>query len=483
MKHIDEQTLELLVLADIKAKKHERQIRKHLAGCVGCANIHAEIRDYYENIRLEGSDAPSLKTVMAQRSHVRNRGGLEPYFAPPETEVVKYTEVRSPSVWQRVGRYGSQHPVITSTFAFAVLAAAITLYSVFAVSRGNIGYYYYNTSGHRLEAYSVSNKLLWALPAFNLPQTTNAGNRMNTTLTTVADLGNNGKNDIVTVMSIGDEAPRAGIKVIDSRGDVVKKFTFGNLNVAYRGVHYDTPFGPVAIFKEHMPDGKLNLFVTGNDVRSPTFLARLDSHLRVIGKYWHYGSINAYPVDGYDGSPKEIVVTGCHDVDDIEGKDYDFMSILDPSKLVGDQESSATPGFGLKTSSAELYYVRFPLTDLERATGKRLTVALEREPRDSVLYVGLTSDANMAAPKAFGFDYVFRRKDMSVREVKFIMPAVRTYAEFKREGKVHGTFDERYLENLKDGVRYWDGKEWVKKATRIRHLPDERKSAEVRRQK
>ena len=58
-------------------------------------------------------------------------------------------------------------------------------------------------------------------------------------------------------------------------------------------------------------------------------------------------------------------------------------------------------------------------------------------------------------------------KDLKVMEVKFTSVTLETYATLKTEGKVHGTFDKEYLEDLKNGVEYWNGQEWVKEATEI----------------
>ena len=42
------------------------------------------------------------------------------------------------------------------------------------------------------------------------------------------------------------------------------------------------------------------------------------------------------------------------------------------------------------------------------------------------------------------------------------------YQRKVRDGLVAGKIDAAYLTALKDGVRYWDGEQWVKEAVRIR---------------
>lgn len=469
MKHLDEHTLDLLAIKGGRAANHDREVEEHLAECSRCRQMLEKITAYYAE-----AEAEARKHVEDRNSNVRSvtrrrRTEPAPNFSVPRRFSPRYVEISFPSMWHRAGRYVSDHPVVSSFLAAALIGACFLLFSYINARRANISYYYYNRAGHRLEAYSASNKLLWSLPSFALPPDLKNDKRILTKMTTVTDLNGDGRNEIVTIVPIGNEAPRTNVKVIDSRASIVKTFTFGKMNVSYKGVHYDTPFGPTAIFKETMPDGKPNLFVIANNRRSPNVLARLDGNLKIIGEYWHYGAMGAYPIRGFDGSTRELILTGCHDVDDMQGKGYDFMAILDPSRLIGDGESSATQGFGFKPSPAEQYYIRFPLTDMGEATNQRLHALPLGWPSDSVIYVALQTDFPITSTRFFGFTYVFNRRNMSVREVKFIMHTPRTYGMLKREGKVHGTFDEQYLDNLKNGVRYWNGKEWVKRAAKVNH--------------
>lgn len=45
----------------------------------------------------------------------------------------------------------------------------------------------------------------------------------------------------------------------------------------------------------------------------------------------------------------------------------------------------------------------------------------------------------------------------------------RLHEELRRQGKITSTLDQAYLENLRQGVRYWDGSQWVKQVTKVKH--------------
>lgn len=475
MTHIDEHTLELFVLGDAGVHKREREIRTHLNECEGCSALFREIADYYEEVAREEQRPVQGSVDLNRRALVRKRNELEPYFEVPRGGPVAVAEVLQPSVWSRASRFTREHPAKTILGLLALTIVSLFSFRALSSESDNPAYFHLDSTNEKVSVYNSQNKLLWSIPCFDLKGFAEFDAEFNFTRTVIADLDGRGKNELVTSLPVGNQSWPYGISIINSRGKIVRIFRFPPMHVSFRGVDYDSPFSAYGLLKDRLPNGKLNLFVVGNNERSPSLVARLDNTLKIEGEYWHYGAIGAWLVENYARSGKELVVAGTDDNLDIQGKSYNFMAILDPDKLSGNSESSATPGFGFEKSPAELYYIRFPETDLARVAHKRLEAGVEREPQDSVFYLGLKSSRNMSDPGSFGFDFVFEKKNMSVREVKFIMPTAETYRLLKEEGKVHGAFNQEYLNRLRDGVRYWTGKRWVKEPTRIVH-PDRTES-------
>ncbi|MFA6438579.1 MAG: hypothetical protein WCX28_04680, partial [Bacteriovoracaceae bacterium] len=96
------------------------------------------------------------------------------------------------------------------------------------------------------------------------------------------------------------------------------------------------------------------------------------------------------------------------------------------------------------------------------------TIAFENEELFS-LQLNVSSDDN--AIEFFGFTYSFKKSDLSVIDIKYNTATARVFDNLKKQGKIKGTFDKAYLDNLKKGVEYWDGDRWVKKPTLILHPP------------
>lgn len=467
MKHIDEHTLELLVLGDPIVRSKEAEIRAHLVDCIGCNAIYEEMRSYYEDVKGEFSDA-SRPSPGSSKAIAVQRKTIEPYFEPIESDAMVLSEVGKPTLWHRLGSFGRGHPVMSSSFAVVFLALLVFGVKSFIKFPENPSYYYYNTNTNAVDIYSSSDKLLWSINAFDVSGVRSSESDRNVHETIVADLNGDGKNEVITTV-----LPRSGdypnhLRMYDWESNLVKSFIFKDSRIMFKNQHYDSPFNAGELLSVKMPGGGNDLFVYFTNGRSPSFLARLDGSLKVIGKYWHYGNFFPFPLEMYRKGVQEVAITGTDDMNDMSGGKFNFVAILDPTKIVGDKESPETRGFGFGASGAEQYYIRFPKSDIEtaQAVGGRSEVL--RQSNDSLIHVRIESAFGSALPGSWGFEFLFNERDMSVNEVKFASPTPETFETLKKEGKVHGVFDARYLQAMKKGVEYWDSKSWVKTPTGIR---------------
>ncbi len=436
-------------------------------------DLFVQIKSYYDEVELGGKPAPLPIASMAQRSLVRKRNELEPYFALPETGMVSYTEIKMPTLWRRANAFRREHPITSSSIAMAILALVAVSLSFLWPRQSVPGYYYYNTSANQLDVYSNSNKLLWSLPAIDIGNDEQYEISCAAHKTIIADLDNNGQTDVFTTVPLRNQNQPSPLTVYNAEGKLVKTVDFGSGDISFRGERYYTPFGANFLISEKMPGGSKNLFVYADNGRSPAFLARYDDNLKLVGKYWHYGDFAPYLAGPYHDGVRDIVIAGENDLHEMSGGKFDFVALLDPTKIVGNRECSATPGFGFRPSDAEIYYIKLPRSSLERAGGIGGKATVIDKGTDSLLYVEVKSSEDNLITGFWGFDFFFSTKDMSVLEVKYTSPTPETFNMFKKEGKITGTFDDAYLQNLKNGVRYWNGKTWVKRPTRIIHNSEE----------
>jgi hypothetical protein len=167
-------------------------------------------------------------------------------------------------------------------------------------------------------------------------------------------------------------------------------------------------------------------------------------------------------------SEKKIFLWGQNDIGEKDSLGFPVLIVLDLEKINGKTESSCTPGFGLDASKAEKYYIRFALTDLNylwNTNGGVFKISANKVNNNNTYNLWVKGSYNGNNPV---FEYIISDK-MKVLEVKYSSETLRLRQKLIDEGKIKGTFDDAYLENLKNGVRYWDGKEWQKEPTMVKH--------------
>jgi hypothetical protein len=173
-----------------------------------------------------------------------------------------------------------------------------------------------------------------------------------------------------------------------------------------------------------------------------------------------------------DSDKMRIIMGGINDTADTVNVDspvqlFPVIVVIDPEKVIGNKRSVSASGFHLPESDAEVYYIRLPLSDMEYARKVEASVISILTQQQNTIPVCVESGPLGELPTQF--EYVFDRT-MVIREVKTTNMTETAHARLVAEGKITCKLDKVYLENLKNGVRYWDGREWRMEAVRVNHL-------------
>jgi len=139
------------------------------------------------------------------------------------------------------------------------------------------------------------------------------------------------------------------------------------------------------------------------------------------------------------------------------------MIILDPRSILG--HAPSTDDFTPKeiTPGEEKYYLIFPRTDLETLYSHPRNVAFHLSFKsDSLLEVGC-EERVLDGPSFVTYFYF----DDSLSCVKVVPTDGFTafHHRMESEGKLTKRLDNQYIEELRQGVRYWDGERFVKEPT------------------
>jgi hypothetical protein len=475
MNHIDEHTIEMYVLGSELVTERRGEIEAHFKECHGCRTLAEQMEEFYQKAE-EGLEEVNLERAKS-KALVRLRAGLptmqEPYGFPahyqPNTPLAK------------VFYFIRRHPVVVGASGFAMIAAVGWFLNDFIKSDSkeniitdkNPSYAHLNTNSAIIEIYNQENQLLWGLPSKFIYQLTPKEFEKTGQKVVITDIDRDRKNDILTILPLGDKSESTvPLTIFSSEGKLIREISF-NENIQFYSTKYDGRLSCQSFICDNFDkSGRKEIFVVTNSGRSPNIINRLSNDGTILGQYFHFGTGNIQSVQ--IGQDRKIVFLGQNDVGEPDSLSYAVMCVLDPIKIIGKTEASESRGFSLPLSSAEMYVIRFPLSDMNIIWNTHAYVHNLKESEINnkntyTLWVGGTYGASgLGTGGNPTFEYIFD-ENFKIIDVKYDSETLRLRQEYMNQGKLHGTFDHAYIEHLKNGVRYWDGKEWQKEPTTVKH--------------
>jgi len=466
MKHLDEHTIELYILGSDLVKEQTGEIETHLKECHGCRSLAEQMKVFYENTENELETSKRLGSEPS-KAIVKRQAELdftnETFTFPVQPSGKRYLA--------RFLYFVYRHPVASifgGVTSVALLAAGLVIGVNNISTDKNPSYPILDPVGGKMVIYNQNDEPLWSIPSKTIGGATPEELNPLYKLIKIFDIDEDGKNEVITALPLGDQILNTDtLKIISADKKNVKKIAFEE-NIQFNDKIYDKHW---AVSEIHCGrfcfKSKPEILLLASNKRSPTILFRLDDKGNNMGEYVHYGYFRSLFFDTADVQ-KRVFLCGQNDLGEIDSLSSPVLVGLDLKKIFGKTESSGTPGFGLEKSKAELFYISFPLTDLNylwKTQGLTDRVSTMRFGNNKVYSAQVYGTYNNINPV---FEYLMS-EDMKVLEVKYSSETLQLRQKLLQEGLIKGTFDEDYLSNMKKGVRYWDGKEWKKEVVRVKN--------------
>jgi hypothetical protein len=453
MTHIDEHRLELYLLDPEALGAGISEVEIHLKDCPGCYAIVEQMRSFYTQaeqtftegkVRAVGTPGTSLIPLEEQMPDI---------FAAPDRLVKRQWSVDRKPVFGLVRR----HPVVAGSGAFALLAvvAATAFFFVRGAKDVNPAYAHLNPAAETIEIFNARNEICWTLPAQNLRDVADLENRTQLRAIQVIDLDGDGANEVVTIAKLGIDPKQtaAPLRIIDHYGGELYRIPLGGA-VKYAGIEYGEEYKPLGIaVAAPGADGRREIIAGANTVRSPYVITRVSPSGKVLGEYWHFGSIYGFSVLSV-GAKEAIVAWGTNDVPDTSGRSdssFAFIAVLDPAKIQGRTESAFTRGFGFPVSDAEVHYIRLPRSDIQDALHlPSATTSMDVE-RDTVLTFGVSSPSKSGESSTFYYSFTTTLRPLLVKSDDI------TEADHRKlvsQGKLKSRWDQEYFQKLKSNIQF-----------------------------
>lgn len=464
MGHPDEHTLELYAIGSQRIEGEGPAIQSHLIECPHCRQVVQEKRSFYNEVgkALEGRPNGDCRVPV----HIAR--GVHPSLSRHEL-VSHQTRDRQVSLRKRAEAFGWAHPYVSSGGLLA--GVALLGWLMFGLQPDgptdtNPGFVRMNRVNSTIEVFNKSDQVLFSKPIYLAEEAAN-DEVLGIKNASVTDLNADGENEVGIAARLAEDpfSYLAYLRIYSGTNRLLSTTPLGH-SVAWRGRQYNNQFGYGGIVT-YSPQSTLHqlMVCTNSNFRSPSVISILASPHSIAGEYWHYGHLNSpVVVPGALGrDPGALLVFGLNDAADSIGIQYAVMIALDPQRIVSRTESRLSRGFGYPTCDGELAYLRFPECDVAAALGQRMSKN-KLQSQGNGQFVILSMSDSVKIEYTFTLDL----KPLSARPLPGFE---QIHARLAKEGKIRSTFDLRYIDALRDGIKFYDGTRWCKEAVLIDRKP------------
>lgn len=269
----------------------------------------------------------------------------------------------------------------------------------------------------------------------------------------IKDITNDGRPEIVFSVQTQDEFTEGKIFCFDYRGNQLwdyelgKELTFGDVVISrdYRIYGFD-------LFDLDNDGKQETIIIADHRHRFPTRLVILNYQGQKLGDYWNSGRLSDLQfVDLNKDGRSEILTSGCNN----EYK-KGCLIVFDTSRISG-----SSPQYNEEYICRELdpgtekYYILFPRTDLDLLEAYQEAItAIDVLENQRILLISLVGRI------LFELNY-----DLELTSITFSNQFKQKHKLAKSEEKISSELNEEYEENLRNGILYYDGQNWVSTPT------------------
>jgi hypothetical protein len=263
----------------------------------------------------------------------------------------------------------------------------------------------------------------------------------------IVDLDGDGKEEVLYCV-VNESKTDSEFVVFNSDGS--KRFIYNDWKAVTSG---DEEFSPdFKIFGvescDFDNDGKMEiLLISLQTDHYPCQVTVFNHKGRLLGEYWHSGFLTSCRfADINNDGIKEVILGGTNN--EVKAA---CLVVFNPFNLNGcspqQTENYRLRGFPRGT---ELYYIRFPRTDVDKVLNTVETVDRLKILKNNRIQVRMQNSLLF-------YELDFQLKCLPIRSTNSF---IQQHNQKVREGVISSTLDEQYLNRIRENILYYDGVTW-----------------------
>jgi hypothetical protein len=203
-------------------------------------------------------------------------------------------------------------------------------------------------------------------------------------------------------------------------------------------------------------DGKLEVIaIAGHLYDWPTQLIALDCEGKVMGEYWNGGRFSDFIFSDLDkDGALELIIGGVNN----EYKKA-CLAVFDPNFIKGASPQSNDYKCEELEPGSEKYYILLPRTDVDA----------QESVLEAVGMINLTGNGNISVLTLVSRIYYEFNSQLECQSVLLSTQFKQKRNKAILEGRIKNISDEEYVDALKNGILYSDGKNWRLRPIGISH--------------
>jgi hypothetical protein len=279
----------------------------------------------------------------------------------------------------------------------------------------------------------------------------------------IIDLDEDGEKEILFSVQTQSESREGKLLCLNREANVLWEIDTGR-ELKFGDTFYSCDYRIYGFDTEDIDsDGNLEIILIANHRQDfPTQLAVLNNGGKILGEFWNSGRMMSFIFQDLDFDKKNELIISAMNNEYKKG----CVIVFDPANIRGSSPQMRDYyKCGDLERGSERFYILFPRTDVD----------IKKTQVEAILNIEVLQNNRLSLFSQVGridFQLDFQ---MKIQDVLLSDDFEQMHRKAFEEGEIASQIDDQYIQNLKEGLLYFDGESWVSDPTMVIYSVENKK--------